>query len=588
MYEKVGKRVPNFNANPFYNVNVTSFHGYDSIVEALKKAIGARKQKTVVVVDYYWGVNEKKLFDNVISKLGADLLIETDKIKYPEEIIEPKFHNFITDDRINGVFCTCHDVDFFDPALIDQARKQIEECQGTVVVYGVAATVVTRGDILVYGDIGLEEVTNRESAGLDNWGAKNFDEEPLRKAKRDIFLERRVLQWHKSHLMNDIDFWIDCNVDDDLKMLTGEDFRSVIDDFTKRPFQMVPIARPGVWGGHWCQKVLGVGQDLKNVAWLINNGVDVQDLQIVDTNGAHILISTKNLEYVKPLSFLGSQVFFNYGYRCPCGMDYLDTWDGQNLSLQVHPTKVYGQEVFNFDFPHHESYYMMDTDERSSVYLGTKTGVKLPELVKAFEDAQETGQFDDEKYINNFPMKKHNHIFIPSGTIHASGRNTCVLELNPVGFTTFKLWDWGRVDFDGKPRPINIGHGKHVIQERYQTEFVKDRLISKGQLVDRGNGWRKEHSGLMEYEPMIVDRYWIKSSVTIQTSDHIKLINLVEGEEAIIESPNHSFEPFVIHYAEGTVIPADVGQFTVRPYGRSEGEEIAIVEVYNHLGGTIV
>lgn len=46
-------------------------------------------------------------------------------------------------------------------------------------------------------------------------------------------------------------------------------------------------------------------------------------------------------------------------------------------------------------------------------------------------------------------------------------------------FTTFKLWDWGRVDFDGKPRPINIDHGKHVIQEEFQTQMIKDQFISK-------------------------------------------------------------------------------------------------------------
>lgn len=47
-------------------------------------------------------------------------------------------------------------------------------------------------------------------------------------------------------------------------------------------------------------------------------------------------------------------------------------------------------------------------------------------------------------------MKNHDHIYIPSGTIHASGKDTLVLEINPIGFQTFKLWDWGRIDADGK------------------------------------------------------------------------------------------------------------------------------------------
>lgn len=73
--------------------------------------------------------------------------------------------------------------------------------------------------------------------------------------------------------------------------------------------------------------------------------------------------------------------------------------------MQVHPDIGYAQEVFNFPFGHYESYYFLDTSEKSSVYLGTKDGVKKEELVKAFKEAQKTGEFDDEQWINRFPMK---------------------------------------------------------------------------------------------------------------------------------------------------------------------------------------
>ncbi len=66
------------------------------------------------------------------------------------------------------------------------------------------------------------------------------------------------------------------------------------------------------------------------------------------------------------------------------------------MSLQVHSDIAYGQEVFNSQFGHYESYYMLDTNENSCVYLGTKDGVKKDEIVKAFEQAQETGEFDDK------------------------------------------------------------------------------------------------------------------------------------------------------------------------------------------------
>lgn len=100
-------RTPNFELSPYVSVkNTVSYAGYESIVEQLKKSI-ATGRKTVVVFDYYHGVDEKKLYDELISKLDADLWVDTDEAKLPESVIEPKFHEFITDDRVNGVMCTC-------------------------------------------------------------------------------------------------------------------------------------------------------------------------------------------------------------------------------------------------------------------------------------------------------------------------------------------------------------------------------------------------------------------------------------------------------------------------------------------------
>ena len=58
------------------------------------------------------------------------------------------------------------------------------------------------------------------------------------------------------------------------------------------------------------------------------------------------------------------------------------------------------------------------------------------------------------------------------------------------------------------------------------------------------------------------------------------MLNLVEGEEAIIESPENKFEPYIVHYAETFIIPANVGEYTIRPYGNSAGKEIATIKAF--------
>ena len=574
-------RTPNFNLHPVSKIkDVSSIKGHDNIVQAIKEKITSiNKEKIVVVFDYYHGINEEVLLKEVIEKLGADLLIDTNEAHYSEEEILNRFGKNITDDRIMGVMCIEHIDKCFDPSIVKDLREKIEQANGLIVVYGVAATEIYKGDIVVFGNMARQEVLARYRKGLDNWGAGNYNEDFLKKEKRFNFFEGRMQEWHKRPILNSCDFIIDGNSENADVMVTGEDFKKACKQLTKQPFQNIPYFAPAVWGGHWAQKVLGAKPEEVNIGWATPAALEMLPVAL-EMGGNEFVIHGADLMYVEPKGIIGFKQFSNYGYKAPVIANYLDTWEGGNLSLQVHPIMSYCQEMFNADFGHHESYYMMDTMEDSSVYLGVKEDVDFDEMISAFKEAQETGKFDDTKYINNFPMKKHDHIYVPGGTIHASGKNTVVLELDIFGLQTFKLWDWGRIDFDGKPRPINIEHGEKVIQNEIRTEFVKKNLISKRQEVASGYGWRKEFSGTTEYEPFAVYRYFFDKTVFLETNDVIHIIVLTEGEEAIIESPNGDFGPFVIHYAEAVFIPAAVGQFTVKPYGKSASEECAIVDCY--------
>lgn len=584
MYEKINERIPNFDLHPVFTIDGTqSWKGYQEISKIINYEMQKYESKCVLVIDSYYHINHKELREYFIDNIKPQLVICTDDLRADDDILHERLDKFITNDRINGVFAIGQIDEYFDSEKIKTAQELIHNTtQGMIVVYGIGAALVTKGDILVYNNITIQRVKDGYLSSLSNWGMNNPHEDPLTKEKIFNFVEAKYFDNHKRHLFNDMDYVIDGDDIDNPVMVTGDDFRKTLNYFASHPFKLEPFFNRGVWGGHWCKDVLKGGLDRENTAWGMTGWMNFQNALAKLGNHEFRIVGRDIVQY-KPIEFLGNQNYFWFGYNCPLGCDFLDTWGGGNLSLQVHPDISYAQEEFNFPFGHYESYYMLDTSENSQVYLGIKEGVKKDDLVKAFKDAQITGKFDDEKWINHFPMKNHDHIYIPSGTIHASGKDTLVLEINPIGFQTFKLWDWGRIDADGKPRPINIDHGEKVIQERYQTQFVKDQLISKKAEIARGTGWRKEHSGTMEYELLKVDRYWFNKPIFFETKDHVKLHVLVEGEEAMIVSPNNEFEPIEMHYAEAVFIPASIGQYVIKPKNRSD-EYLAVLEIYMDMG----
>ena len=156
-----------------------------------------------------------------------------------------------------------------------------------------------------------------------------------------------------------------------------------------------------------------------------------------------------------------------------------------------------------------------------------------------------------------------------------------VLEISATPYIfTFKLWDWGRLGLDGKPRSINVERGEKVLNWNQSPEKTEKDLINCFEKLAEGDGWMEERTGLHEREFIETRRHWFSKSVSHHTKGNLNVLNLVEGREAIIESPSKSFEPFIVHYAETFIIPAQVGEYTITPYGESSGETCATMKAF--------
>ena len=364
-------------------------------------------------------------------------------------------------------------------------------------------------------------------------------------------------------------------------MISGDAFRSALQQIAKQPFRTVPYFDPGVWGGQWMKEVCDLDRSKQNFAWSFD-GVPEENSLYLGFHDITIEIPAMDLVLYQPKPLLGAQVFARFGAEFPIRFDFLDTMGGQNLSLQVHPLTEYIKKQFGMTYTQDESYYILDAEDDAVVYLGLKEGIQKDEMIQDLRKAnQGEMSFDAEKYINKFPAKKHDHFLIPAGTCHCSGSNAMVLEISATPYIfTFKLWDWDRLGLDGRPRPVHIEHGKEVIQWDRTTPWVEKNLVNAIYEVSRGEHYVEEHTGLHELEFIETRCYWMDDVTHHTTDDGVHMLNLVEGREAVIESPTNAFAPFVVHYAETFIIPASVGEYTIRPYGESQGKKIGVLKAY--------
>jgi mannose-6-phosphate isomerase class I len=555
--------------------------GWASIAEGIT-AYANKKNARVIALECYPGLHDEKIITQLKENLAGDFYFTQDFMR-PEQEINELVYPDVTDDEIFGYLTRLNLIDFFNKEQIAGFGSTRQKAEHTLYIYGPGATLVCPdADLVVYFDMPRWEGQLRQRRNeVNNLGVHNKTLKASLQYKRSFFVDWRVCDRHKKTLMNHWDLVVDTTDTDNPKMVTGNALNKAYEQAVSQPFRLVPFFDPGPWGGQWMKKYCNLDPSQKNYAWCFDC-VPEENSLLLKFNDIIFETPAINLVFAQSKKLLGRVVQARFGDEFPIRFDFLDTVEGGNLSLQVHPTNEYIREHFGMPYTQDESYYMLDAEPDAYVYLGLKNNVVPEELIAALKDAnQGNSQFDADKFVEKFPMKKHDHVLIPAGTIHCSGKNSMVLEISATPYIfTFKLWDWGRMGLDGKPRPINIEHGKNVINWAITPEVAKKELVNVIEPVATGDGWREEKTGLHETEFIETRRHWFTKKVHHYTNGSVNVINLVEGREVIVESPQGKFEPYIVHYAETFVVPAHIAEYTIRPHGESEGKACATLKAF--------
>jgi mannose-6-phosphate isomerase class I len=536
--------------------------GWDNVASVLGRT-GAR----VIVVEAYPGVRAADL-EELRARLQPDVFIDPAVALKRHSQIDALVSADLTEDPVFGRLTKLELADFFD----GPERVPVPS-HGSVLIAGTGASLITRGDLLVYADLPRWEIQQRQRAGeVGNLGASNAGARPSELYKRAYFVDWRVADRHKRSLWPDMDFVLDTAAAASPKLVGAGPFFRALRAAARRPFRVVPFFDPAPWGGQWMRDVCGLPSVEEggpaNYGWCFDCVPEENSLRL-GFGATAVEVPAIDLVFAEAAALLGGEVRARFGDEFPIRFDFLDTMGGGNLSLQVHPLTAYIAEHFGLHYTQDESYYLLDAGPSASVFLGLKTGVDRDAFADDLRRAERGGPaFPAEEYVNRFPARKHDHFLIPAGTVHCSGADGMVLEISATPYIfTFKLWDWDRLGLDGRPRPVSVEHGLRNIQWERDTAWVEANLVNRVTPVAAGPGWREERTGLHEAEFIETRRHWFTEAVSHPPLGGVSVLNLVEGEAAVVTSPDRAFDPFEVDYAETFIVPAAAGAFTIEPTG---------------------
>ena len=168
--------------------------------------------------------------------------------------------------------------------------------------------------------------------------------------------------------------------------------------------------------------------------------------------------------------------------------------------------------------------------------------------------------------MNSVESRPGMQFLLPAGTIHASGRNQMVLEIGSLtmGSYTFKLYDYLRLDLDGKPRPIHSFHGEKVLEPDRRAGWVKGNLVQAPRLVRNGEDWAEYIVGEHDLMYFSLRRLEFQRQIEDDTDGNFHVLTLVDGEKVCVCAKDDPTRCYEMNWLDIVVVPATIGEYVIK------------------------
>jgi len=309
------------------------------------------------------------------------------------------------------------------------------------------------------------------------------------------------------------------------------------------PLRFQPLFRRYLWGGRRLEtllnKPIGDGNDYAESWEVVDHGSD----QSIVQHGPAAELTLQQLVADQPQQLFGRHAPLP---QFPLLMKLLDC--NRTLSVQVHPNDAQAALLDPPDLGKTEAWVVLAADQGSKIYAGLKPGVSPERLRRAID------QGNCDQLLHVLEPQVGDCVFIPAGTVHALGAGLVIAEIQQASDTTFRLFDWNRVDAAGQSRPL------HVESSLATIDFDRGPVAMQ-QPTATGQSGRER---LVECDKFVMERSTLDTLQRVGGDDRFHLLLVVEG--AVEVADDRAGRPLAL--GESCLLPAAVGAVELTPVGR--------------------
>lgn len=310
---------------------------------------------------------------------------------------------------------------------------------------------------------------------------------------------------------------------------------------TSTPLRFRPLLKQTIWGGRrlgeMLKKPIGEANDYAESWEIVDHGED----QSVVTDGELAGKSLGDL-FAHQRSWLMGNAWVEASPDAktfPLLLKFLDC--NRVLSVQVHPDDAYGATMQPPDLGKTEAWVILHSEPNSVIYSGLKAGVDRESL----REMMVAGETD--RALHSYHPEVGDCVFIPAGTVHALGGGLVVAEIQQSSNTTFRLFDWNRLDASGNSRPLHVEQSLDVSDyDRGPVDPIRKPLASG---TDE----------LVSCDKFVLRRVH-QSSPTIAGDDQCHLVTVIDGSATLVSRD----EVTQLSTGESVLIPAASGEMQLK------------------------